>query len=274
MKFFAVEGNSQWLDGGAMFGNAPKELWKKWIDPDQKNRIHLATRTLLVETDQGKRILFDAGVGTFFDPKLRERYGVVEEEHMLLKNLKALGVDEDSIDGVILSHLHFDHCGGLLSSYQDGPLKLLFPNATVYVGKRHWERALHPHPREKASFIPKLHQLLLDSNRLQLLTESHHPDLPEVTFKYFDGHTTGLVVSEIENFVFLSDLIPAVPWVHVPITMGYDRFAEKAVDEKEDYLNTLVQSNKTVCFVHDLNVSFAHIQKNAKGRFIAEPISV
>src|SRR5262245_873883 len=116
VKIFALKGNSQLLDGGAMFGNAPKEMWQKWQSADDKNRIPLACTCLLVETADGKNLLFETGIGAFFEPKLKERFGVVESEHVLLKSLKNIGLEHTDIHAVILSHLHFDHAGGTLSA--------------------------------------------------------------------------------------------------------------------------------------------------------------
>jgi hypothetical protein len=112
----AVLGNSQRLDGGAMFGNAPKALWSRFCPPDSENRIDLACRALLIETGD-RKILLETGIGVFFPPELRSRFGVVEESHVLLRSLHALGLSEDDITDVILSHLHFDHAGGLLAPY-------------------------------------------------------------------------------------------------------------------------------------------------------------
>src|SRR5436190_19208712 len=111
MELLSIEGNSQWLDGGAMYGNAPKPVWEKWSPPDARNRIELACRALLVR-DAGKLVLLEAGIGAFFEPKLRDRFGVVENEHVLLRSLSEVGVKHEDIDIVVLSHLHFDHAGG------------------------------------------------------------------------------------------------------------------------------------------------------------------
>ncbi len=129
----------------------------------------------------------------------------------------------------MLSHLHFDHAGGLLSSYGEQP-NHVFPKALFYVGKEHWERAQKPHMREKVSFIPMLHQLLKDSGRLKLIQGDSHPDLNfGVKFHYSHGHTIGLIISELQlekgPVFFVSDLVPGKPWVHLPVTMGFDRFS-------------------------------------------------
>ena len=171
-----LNGNTQLLDGGAMFGNAPKEMWKNWIQVDDKNRIPLACRCLLIK-DNGKNILFETGIGNFFEPKLKDRFGVIESEHVLLKSLKEHNLTHEDIDVVIFSHLHFDHAGGALSSYNNGDETLLFPKAQYYVGEEHWKRAQNPHPRDKASFIPALNKLLKESGRLHLVNNSNETNL-------------------------------------------------------------------------------------------------
>src|SRR3954465_8600710 len=155
-KASSVLGNSQRLDGGAMFGNAPRALWSRWAPPDEAGRVALACRALLVD-DGSRRILFETGIGTFFAPELRERYGVVEREHVLLQSLAELGLSDRDIDVVVLSHLHFDHAGGLLAPYRAGSkLELLFPRAEFIVGHSAFERARKPHLRDRASYIPEL----------------------------------------------------------------------------------------------------------------------
>lgn len=266
-----IEGNRQQLDGGAMFGHAPKELWKRWVTPDEKNRIPLATRSLLLQNFHGKNLLFDAGVGAFFPPDMRKRYGVIEKEHMLLKNLESAGISQDKIDGVILSHLHFDHAGGILSSFGE-PQHLLFPNATFYTGKEHWERAKNPHRRERASFIPEIQSLLESSQKIKLIDGPTHPDLPGITFHVSNGHTIGLLISEIEDqnepIVFISDLVPGIAWLRLSIAMGYDRFPEKTLEEKAYYLEFFYKKNARLIFPHDPEVASTKITKDEKGGYI------
>lgn len=159
-------GNSQKLDGGAMFGNAPRALWSRWMQPDAENRIDLGCRALLVR-DGERNVLVETGIGAFFPPALRQRYGVQEERHVLLDSLAAVGLDDADIDVVLLTHLHFDHAGGLLAAWEEGqPARLLFPNAHFVSGRRHWQRARQPHPRDRASFVPELLDLLQASGRL------------------------------------------------------------------------------------------------------------
>lgn len=276
MKLTPILGNSQKLDGGAMFGNAPKAMWSQWVSSDDDNRIHLQCRCLLVE-EPTRNILFETGVGAFFEPKLAERYGVQESEHRLIENLAQLGFKPEDIDAIVLSHLHFDHAGGLLAPYEqpDQALKLAFPNATLIVSESAWQRALEPHPRDRASFIPGLTDLLEHSGHLERISGTRSATLGDrYRFHYSDGHTPGMLLTEIETdegpVVFGADLIPGTPWVHVPISMGYDRYPEMLIDEKRRLLSDLAAREGRLFFTHDPEVAMARIVKNEKGRFISE----
>ena len=279
MKLSSIEGNRQRLDGGAMFGNAPRAVWERWIRPDERNRIPLACRALLLE-DGGRRVLFEAGIGSFFPPKLKDRFGVVEDEHVLLDSLGVLGLGHEDIDVVVLSHLHFDHAGGLLSRWVEGEEpRLLFPNATFVVGDEAWARAMDPHPRDRASFIPSLNQQLADSGRLDTVVGDHSETLGEgVRFHRSHGHTPGLLLAELATadgpLVFAGDLVPARPWVHLPITMGYDRFPELLIDEKEALLADLVDRGGRLFFTHDVDAAVAGVTRDERGRYAAvDPVA-
>ncbi len=277
-RLWSIPGNRQRLDGGAMFGNAPKALWTRWAAPDADNRIDLACRALLIEESPeagGRRILLEAGIGVFFPPKLRDRFGVVEDEHVLLDNLAAAGIAPDDIDVIVLSHLHFDHVGGLLTPWSaDEPLRLVFPHARYVVGAAAWQRALHPHARDKASFIPELQPLLEGTGRLERVEGDVSKTLgPAYRLHFSDGHTPGLMLVEVPSadgpIVFAGDLVPGRPWVHLPITMGYDRYPERLIDEKQALLSDLHARGGRLFFTHDPDIALAPIERDARGRFRA-----
>lgn len=268
-----LTGNSQKLDGGAMFGNAPKALWQRWMPADELNRIDLGCRALLVQED-ARNILVETGIGAFFSPELKQRFGVQEGHHVLLDELAKLGLSDADIDIVVLTHLHFDHAGGLLAAWQDGePARLLFPNARFVTGRRQWQRARQPHARDRASYIPELLDLLENSGRLQLIDETASCELlgPDWRLHWSDGHTPGQLLPEVAMpggpVVFPGDLIPGAPWVHLPITMGYDRFPEGLIEEKEALLNDLHARGGRLVFTHDPDVAMGRVRRDAKGRY-------
>ncbi len=276
----SVEGNRQRLDGGAMFGNVPRALWERWITPDERHRIPLACRTFLIhDMLRERRILLEAGIGVFFEPKLADRFGVEEPGHQLLINLAALGVDPGDVDIVILSHLHFDHAGGLLTPWRpSGEGKLVFPNARFLVGARAWERANEPHFRDRASFVPELHRLLEGSGRLELVegegTGLGSPALgPDFSFSTSDGHTPGLLLTHLTgeegSVSFCGDLIPGIPWVHLPVTMGYDRYPELLIQEKREFLDGCIRRGSRLLFTHDPETAMCGVEKNDKGKYQA-----
>jgi glyoxylase-like metal-dependent hydrolase (beta-lactamase superfamily II) len=274
-RFSAVLGNSQKLDGGAMFGNAPKALWSRWVPADEQNRIDLACRCLLVQED-GRTVLCEAGIGAFFAPDLRRRFGVQEERHVLLENLAAFGVQPEDIDVVVLSHLHFDHAGGVLSAYREGvAAELVFPRAYYVVGEHAWQRALKPHPRDRASFVPELQPLLEATGRLERVSAEQSEVLGEgYRFHVSDGHTPGMLLTEIDGeagpMLFCADLIPGVPWVRRAITMGYDRYPELLIDEKGAILTDLQARGGRLFFTHDAQVASCGLGLDEHGVVVAK----
>jgi glyoxylase-like metal-dependent hydrolase (beta-lactamase superfamily II) len=288
-RLFSLLGNPQKLDGGSMYGNAPKELWKRWSKPDELNRINLQCRSLLVEEDwqdSQRRVLLETGVGLCFPPELQKRYGIEGDTHMLLDQLKSLNFDQSAIDVVVLSHLHFDHAGGLLSPYKSGMEQhLLFPYATYVVSEKQWNRAIQPHLRDRASYLPHLHKLLEASGRLYIVEDGREKveNLlgPDYSFSYSDGHTPGLMLTKValpssqfsfSSITFCADLIPGLPWVRAPITMGYDRYPELLINEKQQLLKEVQAASGALFFTHDEQCAGCTLQVDDKGNISAQEI--
>ncbi len=257
-----------------MFGNAPRALWEKLCPPDEENRISLSCRALLVERGDEK-ILLETGIGVFFPPALRQRFGVFEPEHVLLRSLAELGLSDGDITTVVLSHLHFDHAGGLLAPFEEGkPPRLLFPRARFVVSQAALARAEKPHSRDRASFIAELPALLEGSARLVVVARdaaSCSALGDGYRFWHSDGHTPGLLLTEVAAaqgpVLFAADLIPGAAWVHVPITMGYDRYPELLIGEKERLLRDLHARGGYLFFTHDPTHAMGKVALDGKGKF-------
>ncbi|MBX3461932.1 MAG: MBL fold metallo-hydrolase [Planctomycetes bacterium] len=258
-----------------MFGNAPKALWSRWARPDEQNRIDLACRCLLLR-EGDRTILFEAGIGAFFAPELRRRFGVQEDRHVLLDNLASIGVRPEDVDTVVLSHLHFDHAGGVLAPFCAGaPLALAFPRAAYVVGEQAWQRALEPHPRDRASFVPELPGLLAATGRVERVQGERSEALGDrVRFHRSEGHTPGMLLAELQTargpLLFAADLIPGMPWVRRAITMGYDRCPERLVDEKTSLLAALQARGGRLFFTHDPEVAACGLGLDDAGQVVAE----
>ncbi len=273
MQLTSLLGNRQRLDGGAMFGNVPRAMWSRWAAPDESNRIDLACRVLLIREDSGRLVLLETGIGAFFDPKMRERFGVVEPEHVLLGELARHGVAPSDIDAVVLSHLHFDHAGGLLTAYEEGQSPALaFSKARFFVGADAWARAKAPHSRDRASFIAALPGLLEDSGRLTIIHGDRDAWLgDDYRFTYSDGHTPGLLLTTVQSpkgpVTFMGDLVPGCAWVHLPITMGYDRYPELIIDEKAAVLGEIARTQGWAFYTHDPEFAASKIEQQG-GKFV------
>jgi len=258
LRFSALDGNHMKLDGGAMFGNAPKALWSRWMQPDDRNMINIASRTLLIEM-QDHKILFETGAGAYLSPDMKKRFQIVENHHVLLESLNKKGLSHEDITHVILSHLHFDHAGGLLRQWEETQtgLELLFPNAQFVVGKTNFERSRSPHMRDKASFIPDLANLLEESNRLTFVKDQDRLTLGELEIEFIEsqGHTPGMISSYIRmqalKIFFAGDIAPGHAWINLPITMGYDRFPEGLIDEKRKIFQRVFKDEAWIFYTHD-----------------------
>jgi len=269
-KLSIIESGSFGLDGGAMFGIIPKPLWQKTNLADDVNRVRLATRNLLLESDS-KKILIDTGMGDKWDDKSKNIYAV-DEKLSMDSALSGKGLKSDEITDVILTHLHFDHTGGSTIKV-NGKLQPAFPNAKYYVQKQNFEWAINPSDRDKGSYIKENFQPLMEEGVLNLINGNKHFD-DEIEFFVINGHTFGQQMVKISDgkntFLFCSDLIPFYSHIPLHYIMGYDLQPLVTLQEKKKYLKIAVEENWKLFFGHDPEIAFATVKKFGEGYLVDE----
>lgn len=250
MKLYPINTGSFKLDGGAMFGVVPKSLWKKTNPPDSNNMCSWAMRCLLIETNN-KLILIDTGIGNKQSDKFFSHFHLHGNEN-LTNSMKRYGFTKNDVTDVILTHLHFDHCGGAVSQTQN-KYHLSFPNAKYWTHKKHWEWANNPNQREKASFLKENFIPIKEKNKLFFLEEGHFCDNIEI--KLFHGHTESQIIPFItinnKTIVFCADLLPSTGHVPLPYVMGYDIRPLTTLIEKEFFLNEAIEKKYILFLEHD-----------------------
>jgi glyoxylase-like metal-dependent hydrolase (beta-lactamase superfamily II) len=253
-----LETGTLWLDGGAMFGSVPKALWNRTNPADEKNRIRLAMRCLLLE-GEGRRILVDDGVGDKFTARFGEIFRVETEPHSLERSLAALGLGPEDVTDVVLTHLHFDHAGGSTRRSGDRLVPRL-PRARYYVQRRNWENAAAPNARERASYLAENFVPLHEAGVLTLWDGAQQP-WPGIELFTADGHTRGQQLVRVngggETLYFVADLIPTASHVRIPFVMGYDMAAIETMAEKRALLERASREGAWICLEHDPEVALA-----------------
>lgn len=272
LELYSIETGRFRLDGGAMFGVVPKTLWNRKIDCDEKNRILMATRCLLIRsTSTGRHYLIDNGCGDKFDDRMRKIYSLNFKHSELERSLNAVGVSPSDITDMVFTHLHFDHCGGTTSYDDQGKLTHRFKNATYHVNRRHWQTATHPNAREKASFLPENINPIGESDRLNLVEDNHSFEEGFTTIPV-NGHTTGQQLPFLHDsertIVYGADLLPTHAHVPVPWVMGYDMFPLQTLQEKEPFLKDAAANNWLIYLEHDAYNEMMTI-KQKDGKFSA-----
>ena len=265
-SLYSIETGRFGLDGGAMFGIVPKPLWSRRIAADDQNRIPLNMRCLLLE-GQGRVILIDNGLGDKYDRKFAEIYALDEDYPTLHASLARAGFSEEDVTDVILTHLHFDHCGGSTRRSADG-LKLTFPNARYHVQRAHWEWALDPNLREQASFFDDNLDPLAESDQLSLL-EGQMELFPGVELILVNGHTESQQLVKISDeettLVFVADLLPTTAHLRLPWIMAYDVRPLVTLEEKARFLEAAVDGSWHFFFEHDPEIAVATPQRSERG---------
>lgn len=255
LELFPVETGRFRLDGGAMFGVVPKTLWSRQIPADDKNRIPMAMRCMLVKSQKTGRIyLIDNGCGNKFNEKMEKIYSLDYEHSNLIDSLSQIGVKPEQITDMVYTHLHFDHCGGTSDYDQDGNLVEVFPNATYHVNKRHWETANHPNDRETASFFPENIDPIKNSGRLNL-TEDNCEFEEGFKTVVMDGHTEGQQLPHFtdgkKTIIYSADLFPTFAHIPLPWIMGYDMKPLQTLKEKKAFLKEAVENQWYIYMEHD-----------------------
>jgi glyoxylase-like metal-dependent hydrolase (beta-lactamase superfamily II) len=252
MKLHIIETGFFKLDGGAMFGVVPKSIWQKTNPADEKNLCTWAMRCLLLE-DGNKLILIDNGIGTKQDEKFLSYY-YLHGDANLLKSIHAAGFAEDDITDMFLTHLHFDHCGGGVQLSNGTPV-LTFRNAQYWSNTDHWEWAVKPNAREKASFLKENILPMYDSGQLKLIDGDNTSPISQFDVFYASGHTEKMMIPKInvngKVVCFVSDLLPSVGHIPLPYVMGYDTRPLLTLEEKEKFLKEAADNQYILFLEHD-----------------------
>lgn len=272
MKIYPIESGNFKLDGGAMFGVVPKTIWDKTNPADSQNRIEMVARCLLVE-DGNQLTLIDTGMG---DKQSEKFFGYYHlwGDHNLDKSLKQAGFHRDEITDVFMTHLHFDHCGGSVQWNKNRTgYEPAFKNARFWSNQNHWQWAVYPNPREKASFLKENILPLEESGQLHWVSvpPKNRTDQSELGFGiwFVDGHTEKQMLPffQIENktFVYVADLLPTAGHLPLPYIMGYDTRPLITLDEKAKFLNEAADNHYYLILEHDPYHEIITVQHTERG---------
>jgi len=267
MKLYTINAGHFKLDGGAMFGVVPKSMWKKLNPPDENNMCNWAMRCLLVE-DEGRLILIDNGMGNKQDEKFFGYY-YLNGDDTLEKSLAKNGFSKDDITDVFLTHLHFDHCGGSIEK-EGEKLVPAFRNATYWSNESHWEWAVHPNDREKASFLKENILPIQASGKLKFIETKQGIEFTKnFKIRFVNGHTESMMLPELKykgkTIIYMADLLPSVAHIPIPYVMAYDTRPLETLKEKKSFLTDAQQNNFILFFEHDREIECCNLQLTDKG---------
>lgn len=263
------------LDGGAMFGIIPKPLWTRSTTCDDKNRIPLSARNLLLQGD-GKVILFDTGMGLKWDDKARDMYAIEQPPGGLKDALATEGLTPEDVTDIILTHLHFDHTGGS-TILENGKIRPAFPNARYHAGETNFTWGKSPSDRDRGSYIKENFIPLVEEGVLFLHGDEWNFD-DTISVITLNGHTFGHQAIQVKDssssLIMVGDLMPTSAHIPLPYIMGYDLQPLVTLQEKKDMLKKAVEENIILVFGHDPLIAGATVQQTEKGITIKEKISV
>jgi len=266
MKISAFNIENFKVDGGAMYGVVPRIMWNKVYPSDENNLIILAVRTLIVE-NEGRVAIIDNGIGNKQSEKFLSRSGIFGGEG-LIGGLANRGYKPEDITDVVLTHLHFDHCGGGIKKNPNGSYALSFPNAKYHISLSQWEWATNPNSREADAFLPENILPMRDLGALNLV-EKEGEIFPGFSVKFFDGHTRGQMIPHIKykgkTIVFVADLFPSTAHLPLPWIMAYDVEPLKTLKEKEVFLKEALDKDYILFYQHDYYNECSRVMSGAKG---------
>lgn len=269
MKLTPISAGNFHCDGGALFSVIPKKLWEKVYPVDENNFTKLALRCLLIENGEQK-ILIETGIGNHFPEKHMQNNGV-ENENCLVESLQKNGYSVEDITDVFFTHLHWDHCTGAVKN-NNGKLLPVFPNAQYWCSKSQWEHSRISNAREKAAYHKGVLDFINNSGKLNLV-EKEGELFPNITVRFFNGHTPGQMIPFIQHkektLVYIADLIPTSANIPLLWLAAYDLYPVEAMEEKEIFLEEAAQNEYILFFEHDFYNECATVLKTAKG-FIAK----
>jgi glyoxylase-like metal-dependent hydrolase (beta-lactamase superfamily II) len=253
IELFLVSAGHYWSDGGAAFGALPKALWNRTIEADDKNRICFELNLLLIKTSD-RNILVDTGCGNHLSEKQIKIYS--PSDFALFSELEKHCVSRFDITDVVLTHLHFDHAGGVVSEIE-GELQLSFPNAVYYIQEAEWEMAKHPDELNQAAYMFDEQLSLLETEGKYVLIHGNYELTPEVTLKLTGGHTIGTQIvsceSEDDFAVYAGDIIPSLPHLALPVVSAYDVSREDTFKAKKAIISEIRQKKGYLLLNHDGN---------------------
>ena len=254
------------LDGGAMFGVVPKSIWNKLNPADENNMCSWALRCLLIE-DGNRLILIDNGIGDKQDEKFFSHY-YLHGKDTLDNSLASHGFHRNDITDVILTHLHFDHCGGSIVR-ENNLLIPSFKNARYWSNENHWNWAIQPNDRERASFLKENILPIQESGQLNFVQPSTHHFSDNLVIRHVFGHTEDMMLPQInykgKTIVFMADLLPSAAHIPIPYVMAYDMFPLKTLQEKKSFLSEAVEKDYILFFEHDPSIECCNLQQTEKG---------
>jgi glyoxylase-like metal-dependent hydrolase (beta-lactamase superfamily II) len=280
MKLYPIETGNFKLDGGAMFGVVPKTIWNKTNPADANNLIDMAARCLLIE-DGNRLILIDTGMGNKQSDKFFGYYSLWGT-HSMDASLAKYGFHRDDITDVFLTHLHFDHCGGSIQWNKDKTgYEPAFKNAKFWTNENHWQWAIEPNSREKASFLSENILPMQQSGQLHFIIRNKTDFLAksELDFGIFfvDGHTEKQMIPHIQykgkTIVFCADLLPTAGHIPIPYVMGYDTRPLLTMDEKTKFMNAAADNNYYLFLEHDAHNPIITVKHTEKGVRLSEVFS-